>query len=203
MLTPHQVQGLTWLGMLLGLALSSVVILCAGVLARQVMMVYQLQREHINVLRTAQLWMFVMQREVQRAGGGQYSLQALTGQVPDVDTGNIALTIGQDQACVLFAYDRNHNGRIDAVEDDESYGYRLHDGALEVRVGGGDCQASGWHDVTHVQDVLVTELRFVPVPLGSSDSTAIQVSLALRSAANSSQQVTLQQTWMLDNVRVR
>lgn len=62
-------------------------------------------------------------------------------------------------SCVLYAYDRNRNGRIDIDADDERFGFRLRNQALERRVGGRSCKQNGWHDISE-PDHRLTTLEF-------------------------------------------
>lgn len=59
-------------------------------------------------------------------------------------------------SCVLYAYDRNRNGRIDTDTDDERFGFRLRNQALERRVGGRSCKQNGWHDISEPNHSLTT-----------------------------------------------
>lgn len=63
-------------------------------------------------------------------------------------------------SCINFAYDRNKNGLLDTSPNDEMYGFRLRDRAVEIRLDGAACDASGWHDLTDPKVVQVTALMF-------------------------------------------
>jgi prepilin peptidase dependent protein B len=63
-------------------------------------------------------------------------------------------------SCINFAYDRNKNGLLDISTNNENFGYRLKDKAIEIRVGGAACEQSGWHDLTDPKVLQVTSLRF-------------------------------------------
>ena len=64
-------------------------------------------------------------------------------------------------SCINFAYDRNKNGLLDTSPNNEKYGFRLRDNAVEVRLGGAACDESGWHDLTDPKVVQVTALKFI------------------------------------------
>ncbi|QCZ93015.1 hypothetical protein [Salinimonas iocasae] len=51
-------------------------------------------------------------------------------------------------SCILFHYDKNHNGQLDELPRSEFLGFRLNNGAIESRVGAKDCSQTGWEDVT-------------------------------------------------------
>jgi prepilin peptidase dependent protein B len=63
-------------------------------------------------------------------------------------------------SCILYAYDRNQNGLLDIDDTNENYGFRLHDGALEMRLDGLGCEAGGWQDISDPNTVNVTFLQF-------------------------------------------
>ncbi|MGJ8693703.1 MAG: hypothetical protein ACSHW0_14645 [Thalassotalea sp.] len=65
-------------------------------------------------------------------------------------------------SCILFAYDYNDDGVFDdgILNTSEEFGYRLNDGALEVRQGGNSCTIGGWEDLTDTNFVTISELVF-------------------------------------------
>ena len=64
-------------------------------------------------------------------------------------------------SCINFAYDRNKNGVLDTSPNNEKYGFRLRDRAVEIRLNGAACDESGWHDLTDPNVVQVTALKFL------------------------------------------
>lgn len=71
-----------------------------------------------------------------------------------------AYTSESANSCINFAYDRNKNGVLDAAPNNEKYGFRLRDNAIEIRLDGADCDKPGWHDLTDPKVVQVTALTF-------------------------------------------
>jgi prepilin peptidase dependent protein B len=63
-------------------------------------------------------------------------------------------------SCINFAYDRNKNGLLDSSPNNEKYGFRLRDSAVEIRLDGADCDESGWHDLTDPKIVQVMAFTF-------------------------------------------
>ena len=67
-------------------------------------------------------------------------------------------------SCILFAYDENELGSFDdgsvAGISSEAFGYRLNDGAIEVRQGGNTCTQGGWADLTDTNFVTISDLVF-------------------------------------------
>jgi prepilin peptidase dependent protein B len=72
-----------------------------------------------------------------------------------------AYTTEPANSCINFAYDRNKNGLLDTSPNNEKYGFRLRDSAVEIRLGGAACDESGWHDLTDPKVVQVTALKFI------------------------------------------
>lgn len=59
-------------------------------------------------------------------------------------------------SCILFAYDKNHDGTISAHSPSEWLGFRLHNGALEYRVAQLHCDQGGWYDLNDSESYQVT-----------------------------------------------
>ena len=102
--------------------------------------------------------MLLMGRDVRRAG---YWANATT-MVGSKTTVNPFAAINTAVAgCILFSYDQNSNGALDAAE---SFGYRLKNGVIEARTGGStdDCNGAGntWEALTEPNVNQVTALAF-------------------------------------------
>lgn len=65
-------------------------------------------------------------------------------------------------SCVLFAYDKNKDGVISLASPSEHFGFRLNNKALEFRVAGKSCEASGWHDITDTSKTHVSVFEIKP-----------------------------------------
>ncbi|QPG06504.1 prepilin-type N-terminal cleavage/methylation domain-containing protein [Salinimonas marina] len=78
-----------------------------------------------------------------------------------------------DHSCVVFRYDKNHNGRLDSAQPVETLGFRLHNQAIEYRVGGRSCQASGWHDLTSSSVLMINHLAFEVARLPAKNNSAM------------------------------
>jgi len=61
--------------------------------------------------------------------------------------------------CITFAYDRNSNGQMDSSPS-ESFGFRLHNKSIEMRMSGRGCQQSGWQDITEPSLLTITDMQF-------------------------------------------
>ena len=83
-------------------------------------------------------------------------------------------------SCIVFAYDRNKNGLLDTDPSNENYGFRLKDGAVEIRLDGADCDKSGWHDLTDPKVVQVTALKFTVEQVTVQQVTQTRVNIDLQ-----------------------
>lgn len=83
-------------------------------------------------------------------------------------------------SCINFAYDRNKNGVLDTVASSENYGFRLKDNAVEIRLDGAACDASGWHDLTDPKVVQVTALKFTIEQSAVQQVTQTRVNIELQ-----------------------
>ncbi|WP_371186430.1 prepilin-type N-terminal cleavage/methylation domain-containing protein [Thalassotalea maritima] len=85
------------------------------------------------------------------------------------DSSKILENTDQSGSCVLYSYDRNINGVVDALGvDNELFGVRLNDGAVEMRLAGSvsdadSCTDGTWEVISDKTLYTVTELSFNPV----------------------------------------
>jgi prepilin peptidase dependent protein B len=113
--------------------------------------------------------MDLMVNEIRRAG---YWLNAKSNLATNTNT-NPFMAAGTDIAvnlagnCILFTYDKDKNGSLAAISsatDDERYGFRLINNAIQARPPGAafDCSAaaSAWEDVTDSSVIRITALTF-------------------------------------------
>lgn len=116
-----------------------------------------------------------------------------------------SLTISQfgsepTNSCVLFIFDKNKSGVIEASAA-EQLGYRLRSKAIEYRVKGKACEATGWHDITDIRSTLITRLRFT-IQQTSSWGTLLEVTIDAQDATYSDITQTRTFTIGLANVQV-
>jgi prepilin peptidase dependent protein B len=82
--------------------------------------------------------MMIMSSEIRRAGywaNAQSDLGSTTNNNPFMAAGT-DITIGNSNTCILFTYDSDSNGSLPSVgsaSDDERYGFRLDNQALQAR----------------------------------------------------------------------
>lgn len=115
--------------------------------------------------------MQIITSDIRRAGyWGNAKNDVGTGQNnnPFV-TATTNISINASGNCILLSYDRNSDGSIPAISsatDDERYGYRLNNGAIQARPAGAlfDCAASStsWENMTDPTIITITTLTFTP-----------------------------------------
>lgn len=111
--------------------------------------------------------MALMVNDIRRAG---YWGGAVIGSDARDNPANLAANTLQipNASCVLYSYDANGNGQI---SDDERYGFRLTNGALQMRLSGtttADCNDGVWQALTlnsGGEQVEITTLTFSFVPI--------------------------------------
>lgn len=84
--------------------------------------------------------------------------------------------ISPDKSCILYSYDATPNGVLDTAPNpnkypDERLGFRMSDGAVEMRQAGADCNAGGWQDISDPRSITITRLQF-----NSNNSRTINIS---------------------------
>ncbi|MEP4891438.1 MAG: prepilin-type N-terminal cleavage/methylation domain-containing protein [Aliiglaciecola sp.] len=95
-----------------------------------------------------------------------------------------------DSSCILYAYDKDKSGVINIEGNNENYGFRLRNNAVEMRQDGADCAAGGWQDLTDSSVTHVDELRFTII-FTSQSTMAIRLHLAasVKQDSNLSRQI--------------
>lgn len=115
--------------------------------------------------------------ELRRAGyDGMAGARFISGTARDSSPFHPAFKLGVSDghgpgSCVLFHYDKNHNGIIEAQPHSELLGFRLNNGAIEARVDGRDCSQSGWQDLTDPTYLKVEHFQISSV--AASDAGAL------------------------------
>ena len=107
----------------------------------------------------------LISRDLKRAGynGNTPALVAKPNVFPSAFANSLVVSQHPDESastCIVFAYDRNRNGVLDTVGTNENYGFRLHDGAVEIRMAGADCSQGKWQNLSDTRVVVISELRF-------------------------------------------
>lgn len=120
--------------------------------------------------------------DVRRAGYSGDTVAMVTDPTANPSPFNASITVSEyagevADSCILFAYDANDNGAFDDVAPDERYGYRLREGAVEIRRGGASCTEEGWEDLTDSELITVTNLTFTvnQITQNGISSTAITI----------------------------
>lgn len=127
-------------------------------------------------------------------------------------TASTDISVDNTNDCILFTYDHDSNGSLPAINasiDDEHYGFRLSNNAVQVRPPGAgfSCVASGWENMTDTNIITITNLTFtlntstVTTGPGSQGITlrSVDISITGQLANNSSITKTLTQHVRLQN----
>ncbi|MFT4937093.1 MAG: prepilin peptidase dependent protein B [Paraglaciecola sp.] len=108
----------------------------------------------------------LLSRDLRRAGYSASTAAMVSDPTnfPSVFSNSIAVSAYPDEAsnsCIVFAYDRNGNGILDTIDGNENFGFRLKDGAVEIRIDGASCVDNGWENLSDDQVLEITQLTFV------------------------------------------
>lgn len=164
-----QIVGFSLTELMIALVISSIIMVALLTVIIANLSHYQqsLNMNRLNQQLAAAL--SVMSDDIRRAGYWSNANSDLgTGQNnnPFVATGN-DLTINGATNCILFTYDHDSNGTLSALTatiDDERYGFRLSNGAIQSRPPGAsfDCLAgsSAWENITDTNIITITNLAF-------------------------------------------
>lgn len=126
----------------------------------------------------------LMARDIRRAGYNGNSVTMVTD--PDANPSAFANSISVSEytgeatnSCLVFAYDADSDGVLDTSGTNENYGYRLRDGAVEMRKSGLGCTEDGWEDLTESAMITVNALTFTvsSTTVSGVVSTSVNVSL--------------------------
>jgi type II secretory pathway component PulJ len=155
-------RGLTTVELLVGLAVG--LFISAGLLA----MWLKLQTSTLNALAYARLNQdlraitTVMANDIRRAGYRAWSPDSgIDITVNPFMTAPNAIAIDRSDAseslasCLTYSYDLNQDG-LPGGDVNEYFGFRLHAGAIEMRIGGMpfNCHAGTWQDITQAGTVI-------------------------------------------------
>ena len=107
----------------------------------------------------------LLSRDLRRAGysASTDAMVSDPANFPSVFSNSIAVSTYPNEAinsCIIFAYDRNGNGILDTIDGNENFGFRLKDGAVEIRVDGASCIDNGWENLSDDQVLEITQLTF-------------------------------------------
>lgn len=195
-------HGFSLLEVLIGLALSVVIIFAATIMLSQSMTVGTRTRNANTLNSELNYVMFEMDAQVQKAG---YWSNSSSSSTNPFQTGGNDISVNASSNCVLFTYDYNNDGTVAAitsgVSDDEHYGYRLDGHSIQYRPPGApfSCAAASntWVNMTDPGRVNVTQftttLNSTVINLGGS-STITYRTLTVTIVANLISDPTVTQT---------
>jgi len=92
-------------------------------------------------------------------------------------------------SCIIYAYDEDNSGDNN---NNNAMGYRLHDGAIEVRVASRLCGAGRWTDITDTNFIQIANLQFiVQQPGRDSACSRVDTTLTCLTASGSKENLSL------------
>ena len=158
-------KGITFIELLIGLALGSLVI--AAILGLYV----QFAGTSRSLVTQSRMYheldtvLGIMTRDIRRAGYWQFVDPASAPDNPfigvgtDLQTGSYDSSTGTD-SCLTYAYDLNQDG-VFSRGNNELFGFRLRDHTIEMRTGGTEtgCASGSWQKITS-DSVLIYGLTF-------------------------------------------
>lgn len=101
----------------------------------------------------------VIQRELNRAGFSTNPdvLNPFVYLNP-IDNNTKIFSLNSNQNCITYRYDRNEDG----IFSHEDFGFRLHNGGLQLRKGSNvSCDGGlGWEMISQAENIEITALRF-------------------------------------------
>ncbi|WP_088332150.1 prepilin-type N-terminal cleavage/methylation domain-containing protein [Lacimicrobium sp. SS2-24] len=137
--------------------------------------------------------LFLMKREIRRAGINGDALARVQDPVANPSAFANSIVLGaypgeMANSCILFSYDADLDGELDVPANNENYGFRLRDGAIEVRQAGIGCEDDGWQDVTDSEVVGITSLSFTLAQTTSNQVSSYEVTIDLIGELNNTPQ---------------
>ena len=147
----------------------------------------------------------MMVRDIRRAG---YWASASTSSENSFMQSGTDITVNSGNNCILLTYDHNADGSLPAVNsgiDDERYGYRLMNNALQFRPNNAafDCTASAasWANLTDPNVLTVTAFSVTKTDTTTANMTLrnITVSITGQLVSDTSITKTLTQTVKVQN----
>lgn len=126
----------------------------------------------------------LMTRDIKRAGYNADTVAMVTDPAASPSAFENSVLVSRHplevpDSCITFAYDINDNGVLDTVGINENFGYRLRDGAIEIRTAGLGCGVDGWLKLTDSQTVTITDLNFNLIQTNSNNVVTTQVDMFL------------------------
>lgn len=165
-----RLQGFTFTEMLVALAINAIILAALVAVFLGNLNHYS---KSININRLNQQLdsaLNIMANDIRRAGywsGANGDVGGSANNNPFVVTGTTDISTNGSHNCILFTYDHDNNGTLPSISngyDDERYGFRLMNGAIQTRPPGAtfNCTAaaSNWENITDPSFITITALSF-------------------------------------------
>lgn len=198
-------RGISLTGLLVALAIGGLLLSIASSFAARVLVNHTLMQHTLRMEDELNRLVQLMVSEVARAGyDGTAAMRAYHGQSRALSLFYPALMIDHHPAepansCVLFGYDKNHDGLRTMNSPAEILGFRLRNQAVEYRIAGKTCSAGGWQDLSDPATSRIVLLSFTLEHSADSQATRLIIRLEGHLTGHPDISRTLQHTVLLRN----
>lgn len=166
---PDNAIGVTFIELMVALVISSILFIALIALFASYLAHYNKVLKENIFNQQMQATMDFISNEVRRAGywgNAESDIGSAQNNNPFMSSGGTDVSIPVS-SCILFSYDQNNDQTLPNISsgyDDERYGFRLNNQAVQARPPGApfNCGASGaaWENVTDPNIVNITNLNF-------------------------------------------
>ncbi|WP_137166396.1 hypothetical protein [Salinimonas lutimaris] len=176
-------RGISLTGLLVALAISGLLLSAASTFAARVLVNHTLMQHTLRMEDELNRLIQLMASEIARAGyDGAAAMRAYHGQSRALSPFYPALVTGHHPAepansCVLFNYDKNHDGLRTVNSPAEVLGFRLRNHAVEYRIAGKPCTAGGWQDLSDPATSRIIMLSFILEHSADGQATRVIIRL--------------------------
>ncbi len=157
--------GFTLVELMISLSLSAVgIVMTASIIASTSSRLFNLDQvtrlqNELNIVAS------ILYKDIQNMEYDGIAVERLVslsiGPSPFDDSVEISHAAGEvANSCITFTSDLNKDGLLTSQSPNEHRGYRLRNGALEVRQNGKYCNESGWQDLTSTDSVIIESITF-------------------------------------------
>lgn len=208
-------KGLTLIELLIAMALNLVLLLALTSMFSSTVGHYNTVNKSDLLSQQLQSAMQMMANDIRRAGYWVNSSNDIgTGANSNpFMTASTDITVNANNNCVLFTYDYSKNGTLPTIasgSDDERYGFRLLNNAIQARPPGASysCSASAnaWENITNTNIITISSLIFTlnttTVPIGATSKSMLIRTLDISITGQLASDATITKT-LTEHIRIR
>lgn len=97
----------------------------------------------------------------------------------------------QTDSCILFSYDKNHDGKLSLKSPNERFGFRLNNKAIEFRIKGADCAKKKWQDLTDSKNISIDNVKFLLQQSNFGSQPTQGIKLTIQASLKSNSQISM------------